>query len=130
MNTKLVNTTALSVRMLPGLRAQENMVFGQTWELITRQPPFCLMPVGKRRVSITLPDGALYRFDAKNDPECAFSQVPQPNIDLVPVPGPSGGVPYGTTGYQHSAGPERHIDPRHPRPHAGGAIAPSCLTAY
>ena len=61
------------------------------------------MPVGKRRVSITLPDGALYRFDAKNDPECAFSQVPQPIIALVPVPG-GNRVTYGTTGYQHSAG--------------------------
>nr|WP_295770559.1 RHS repeat-associated core domain-containing protein [Rhodoferax sp.] len=79
------------------ISVRKNVTFGLNWEVTTRQLQLCLMPVGKRRVSITLPDGALYRFDAQNDPECAFSQVPQPNINFVPVPGPSGGSVAGRT---------------------------------
>ncbi|WP_305847099.1 RHS repeat-associated core domain-containing protein [Rhodoferax sp. AJA081-3] len=79
------------------ISVRKNMSFGLNWQVSPQQFNLCLKPVGKRRVSITLPDGALYRFDAANSPECSFGQVPQPNIDFIPVPGPSGGSVAGRT---------------------------------
>jgi RHS repeat-associated protein len=74
------------------ITVKKNMVFGVGWEPVQRQFQLCLIPVGRRRISITLPDGGLYRFDAKNAQECSFGQVPEPNIVFTAVPGPTGGA--------------------------------------
>ncbi|HEY8356717.1 MAG TPA: hypothetical protein VIL30_04570, partial [Ramlibacter sp.] len=74
------------------ISVRKNMLFGLSWEVTTQQFQLCLRPVGKRRISITLPDGGLYRFDAKNAQECSFGQVPQPDIVFTALPGPTGGA--------------------------------------
>jgi RHS repeat-associated protein len=71
---------------------KKNMTLGLAWEITTQQLQLCLRPVGKRRISITLPDGGLYRFDAKNAQECSFGQVPAVDIQFTAVPGPTGGA--------------------------------------
>lgn len=74
------------------ITVRKNMTFGLGWEVTTQQFQLCLRPVGRRRISISLPDGGLYRFDTKNAQECAFGQVPEPDIQFNPVPGPTGGA--------------------------------------
>lgn len=71
---------------------RKNMVFGLQWTVV-RSGPFnlCLRPVGSRRVTVSLPDGGIYRFQARNEPECAFAQVPALNVVLDPLPLPVGG---------------------------------------
>ncbi len=70
---------------------RKNMVFGQQWNVTTSGFNICLRPAGQRRVTVTLPDGGVYRFNARNQPECAFAQVPELNIVLDPLPLPVGG---------------------------------------
>ena len=79
------------------ISVQKNQTFGLSWQVVAQQLNSCIIPVGKRRVSITLPDGGLYRFDAANDPQCSFGQTPQVNIVFTPVPGPTGGSVAGQT---------------------------------
>ena len=71
---------------------RKNMVFGLQWNVV-RSGPFnlCLRPAGSRRVTVSMPDGGIYRFQAKNDPECAFGTVPALNVVLDPLPLPVGG---------------------------------------
>ncbi len=71
---------------------RKNMVFGLEWNVI-RSGPFnlCLRPAGSRRVTVSLPDGGIYRFQARNEPECAFGTVPTLNVVLDPLPLPVGG---------------------------------------
>ncbi|MGY4829032.1 PKD domain-containing protein [Sphaerotilaceae bacterium SBD11-9] len=71
---------------------RKNMVFGQQWTVQTSGFNICLRPVGQRRVTISLPDGGVYRFVARNQPECAFAQVPEVNVVLEPLPLPVGGA--------------------------------------
>ncbi|MBI5278680.1 MAG: hypothetical protein HY854_19775 [Burkholderiales bacterium] len=74
------------------LSVRKNMVFGLAWRAdIVQGFQNCLKPTGKRRISITLPDGGLYRFDARNEPECATG-VPPVNIVFTPVAAPTGGA--------------------------------------
>lgn len=70
---------------------RKNMIFGQQWNVTTSGFNICLRPVGQRRITVTLPDGGVYRFTARNSPECAFAQVPELNIVLDPLPLPVGG---------------------------------------
>ncbi|HET7792710.1 MAG TPA: PKD domain-containing protein [Rhizobacter sp.] len=70
---------------------RKNMVFGQQWVVTTSGFNICLRPVGQRRITVTMPDGGVYRFQARNQPECAFAQVPEVNIVLDPLPLPVGG---------------------------------------
>jgi RHS repeat-associated protein len=74
------------------LTVRKNMLFGQSWTAERQNLQQCLKPLGKRRISITLPDGGLYRFDAKNEPECESFAVPQVNIVFTPVAAPTGGA--------------------------------------
>lgn len=71
---------------------RKNVSLGTQWHFETQQLQLCLRPAGRRRISITLPDGGLYRFDARNSPECAFGQEPQVNLEFTPLPGPTGGA--------------------------------------
>ncbi|AXQ29709.1 hypothetical protein D0B54_13940 [Solimonas sp. K1W22B-7] len=66
--------------------------FLSTPKVPSAQPPpgqfnVCLRPVGKRRIAITLPDGKVERYTARNATECAFNQVPPVNILFDPAPG-------------------------------------------
>jgi RHS repeat-associated protein len=71
---------------------RKNMVFGQQWNVTTSGFNICLRPAGQRRITVTLPDGGVYRFTARNQPECAFAQVPELNVVLDPLPLPVGGT--------------------------------------
>jgi hypothetical protein len=62
------------------ITVRKNVTLGLAWEITQQQFQLCLRPVGKRRISITLPDGGLYRFDARNAQECAFGTVPQVGV--------------------------------------------------
>jgi RHS repeat-associated protein len=73
------------------ITVRKNMTFGAGWQVTQQQFQLCLKPVGRRRISITLPDGGLYRFDAANSPECQFGAVPEANPVFTAVPGPTGG---------------------------------------
>jgi RHS repeat-associated protein len=77
---------------------RKNMVFGQQWNVTTSGFNICLRPAGQRRITVTLPDGGVYRFNARNQPECAFVQVPELNIVLDPLPLPVGGNASGGAG--------------------------------
>jgi RHS repeat-associated protein len=72
---------------------RKNMTLGSAWVVETRPQTneLCIKPEGTRRISITLPDGGLYRFDAKNYQECRQFQVPDVQIVYTAVPGPAGG---------------------------------------
>jgi len=74
------------------ISVRKSMTTGLSWVVESRQLQSCLVPVGRRRISITLPDGGLYRFDAKNAQECAFGATPAVDIQFNPVPGPTGGA--------------------------------------
>lgn len=80
------------------LSVRKNMTFGMQWNVVTSGFNICLRPVGQRRITVTLPDGGVYRFTARNDPECAFAQVPELNIVLDPLPLPVGGNAGGSAG--------------------------------
>lgn len=73
------------------ISVRKNMVFGQQWNVTTSGFNICLRPAGQRRITINLPEGGVYRFNARNSPECAFAQVPELNIVLEPLPLPVGG---------------------------------------
>lgn len=73
------------------MTVRKNMVFGQQWNVTTSGFNICLRPAGQRRITVTLPDGGVYRFTARNQPECAFAQVPELNIVLDALPLPIGG---------------------------------------
>jgi len=73
---------------------RQNIALGASWE--TYQSPkdkfsICLRSVDKHRVTITLPDGGLYRFEAHNATECGFFEAPAISIAYDPLPGPTGG---------------------------------------
>ncbi len=70
---------------------RKNMVFGASWQVQTSGFNICIRPVGTRRITVTLPDGGIYRFRGRNDPECAFGTVPDVNIVLDPLPLAVGG---------------------------------------
>jgi YD repeat-containing protein len=78
---------------------RKNMVLGTAWEFQQRQLQQCLVVAGgKRRVTVSLPDGGVYRFQARNEPECAFGSLPQLNIVMDPLPLPVGGTSGGSAG--------------------------------
>lgn len=72
---------------------RKNMPLGKAWPTHMEGFQLCLEPEAgsKRRVTITLPDGGLYRFEASNSPRCATASVPQVNLQFTPLPGPTGG---------------------------------------
>jgi RHS repeat-associated protein len=71
---------------------RKNMVLGLDWQLVRSGFNQCLRPIGNRRVTVTLPDGGIYRFQARNVPECAFAVPPAVNIVYDPLPLPVGGA--------------------------------------
>ncbi|AXQ31164.1 hypothetical protein D0B54_21885 [Solimonas sp. K1W22B-7] len=76
------------------LRLRQNMTLGLQWNVETPPGQFnvCLRPVGKRRIAITLPDGKVERFSARNATECSFGQPPPVNILFDPAPGTTGSL--------------------------------------
>ena len=71
---------------------RKNIVLGLNWQLVRSGFNQCLRPVGNRRVTVTLPDGGVYRFQGRNVPECAFAVPPAVNIVFDPLPLPVGGM--------------------------------------
>ncbi len=71
------------------VKLQKNMVLGLQWNVVAHSQvlTLCIVPSGKRKINLTLPDGRVERFVAKNRDECAFVQVPPVNIELHPLPG-------------------------------------------
>ncbi|HSW12370.1 MAG TPA: transglutaminase domain-containing protein [Solimonas sp.] len=71
------------------VRLRKNMVLGLQWDVTkpVGQLNLCLRSVGKRRIAITLPDGKVERFTAKNETECSFAQVPPVSIVFEPARG-------------------------------------------
>lgn len=69
------------------LQIRKNMVLGLSWNVVRQSFNLCLRPAGKRKVSITLPDGSLQRFEAKNATDCAFATIPEVNIQFTPLAG-------------------------------------------
>ncbi len=67
------------------LKLQKNMTTGLGWSVVTRQFQLCLIPAGKRKVNITLPDGKVERFEARQAQECATAQVPPIDIRFDPL---------------------------------------------
>jgi RHS repeat-associated protein len=74
------------------LSVRKNMVLGTNWRLRTSGFNQCVEPIGNRRVTVTLPDGGVYRFQARNEPVCAFAVPPAINILFDPLPLPVGGT--------------------------------------
>ncbi|MDX2218805.1 MAG: transglutaminase domain-containing protein [Burkholderiales bacterium] len=68
------------------LKLQKNMTTGLGWNVVTRQFQLCLVPAGKRKVNITLPDGKVERFEARQAQECATGAVPPIDIRFDPLP--------------------------------------------
>jgi RHS repeat-associated protein len=73
------------------ISVRKNMVLGENWQLQRSGFNQCLRPVGNRRVTVTLPDGGVYRFQGRNVPECAFAVPPAVNIVYDALPLPVGG---------------------------------------
>jgi RHS repeat-associated protein len=69
------------------VQVRKNMVLGLQWNVEVRQFLLCLVPVGKRKINITLPDGKVQRYTAANAQECAFGTIPDVDIKLSPLPG-------------------------------------------
>ncbi len=71
------------------VRLRKNMVLGLGWDVVAHpaQLSLCLVPQGKRKINITLPDGRVERFTASNRTDCALGTIPQVDIQLVPLPG-------------------------------------------
>jgi RHS repeat-associated protein len=69
------------------VQVRKNMVLGLQWNVQVRQFLLCLVPAGKRKINITLPDGKVERFIAANEDECAFGTLPDVDIKLSALPG-------------------------------------------
>ncbi|MFA7239697.1 MAG: RHS repeat-associated core domain-containing protein [Sulfuricellaceae bacterium] len=74
------------------VQLRKNMTLGLDWHIIADPMALqvCLRPTGKRKVSITLPDGSLQRFEAYNTQECALSQLPMIDVRFNALPGVTG----------------------------------------
>ncbi|SFG91026.1 RHS repeat-associated core domain-containing protein [Duganella sp. CF458] len=71
------------------VQVRKNMVLGLQWDVIARstQLLLCIVPAGKRKINITLPDGKVERFSAANRQECAMGQIPPVDVYFTPLPG-------------------------------------------
>lgn len=59
------------------VRVQKNLTSGIGWEVYTQGLlNTCIRPIGKRTISIALPDGKLHRFDVGASPQCANGSAP------------------------------------------------------
>jgi len=80
---------------LENVRLQKNRVLGKGWnEDVTQEgffPAYCLKTVADHIVTITFPDGKLYKFRAVAAPECQqFSPIQFPQIAFQELPSGSG----------------------------------------
>jgi RHS repeat-associated protein len=69
------------------VQLRKNMVLGLQWNVSVRQLLLCLVPSGKRKINITLPDGSVQRFSASNAQECALAQIPPLDVKFAALPG-------------------------------------------
>jgi hypothetical protein len=69
---------------------RKGMTLGLDWEVAKPNVgslELCLRAKGKRKINIRLPGGEVARFEARDEPECAFGQVPPVSIQFLPLPG-------------------------------------------
>jgi len=84
--------------LLKSARLEKNRNLGRQWEetvdLSSFFPQYCVQPVGERIVTITFPDGRVYKFRAKNNKVCQVAapiQVPSLAFEQLPSgPGTAG----------------------------------------
>lgn len=71
------------------VQLRKNMVLGLDWTVVAHPADLqlCLIPTGKRKINITLPNGKVERFTASNAQECALVQVPPLDVRLTALPG-------------------------------------------
>lgn len=71
------------------VQLRKNMVLGSQWDVVTNAGALtiCLVPRGKHKINITLPNGKVERFVAANAQQCTLAQVPPLDIRFNPLPG-------------------------------------------
>lgn len=74
---------------------RKNIEEGALWNVQSSGFNICLTPAVPHRVTVSLPDGGVYRFQARNQVACAFGTVPEVNVVYDPLALPVGG---GVTG--------------------------------
>jgi RHS repeat-associated protein len=59
-----------------------NMPLGLNWKVASdpKNLQNCLVPVGAHNITISMPDGSTFNFQAVNSPKCLLVDVPQPNV--------------------------------------------------
>jgi RHS repeat-associated protein len=81
------------------IRLQKSRNLGQNWfESITSGtfPQYCLAPANNRFVTITFPDGRVYKFQAVSNPQCQnLAPIDGPTLAFVQLP--TGGATAGAT---------------------------------
>ncbi len=75
---------------------RKNVAEGALWNVQTSGFNICFTPAVPHRLTVSLPDGGVYRFQARNEVQCAFATVPDINVVYdalaLPVGGNSGGA--------------------------------------
>lgn len=76
---------------LSNARLQKNHILGQAWqETVTFQgqfPQYCLQPATPQIVTITFPDGKVYRFQASTNPSCTLAApITAPTMTFTQMP--------------------------------------------
>lgn len=71
------------------VQLQKNMALGLGWNVVAHPSDLtlCLVPAGKRKINVTLPDGRVERFVAANAKDCMIMQIPPVDMSLLPQPG-------------------------------------------
>ncbi len=71
------------------VQLQKNMALGLGWNVVAHPADLtlCLVPAGKRKINVTLPDGRVERFVAANAKDCMLMQVPPVDMSLLPLAG-------------------------------------------
>jgi RHS repeat-associated protein len=79
---------------LVNLRLQKNGTLGSGWQMVQNgtglSVSFCLAEIKPHFVTITFPDGRVYKFQATTQPQCQLTPIEFANLTFVQVPGPTG----------------------------------------
>ena len=84
---------------IKNIRLQKNRNLGRAWEMTSTGgllPTYCVDPVRARLVTITFPDGKVYKFQAAPAPECQFGfPLIYPRMEFAGASGHVGDAPPG-----------------------------------
>jgi RHS repeat-associated protein len=80
---------------IKNVRLEKSSVLGKFWEetlefLPGGIPRYCLQPTRPKIVTITFPNGKVFKFQAKANPECQISAITSATISYVALPGTQG----------------------------------------